>query len=629
MPRGWSQLICASLDSRPRLELPKRLSFPVLPQSVVEFSQIAANPEAGPHELAAPLESDPTLTSALLRQINSTAMGLKQKVASVAQAIGLFGPRRTKTLVLTSALQTATKDMKSRLIHMAEFHRENRIRALFAREAAQAIHVDAETAYVSGLLQDLLLPMLSEAFYSDYVQILGKEWELVEQERERFGWDHASVAARLIQEWGFPEELVAGVLFHHDVDRVILDETLRQTSVAAAMIAGCLPDSLNQSRSGFDALLVMQDALPEFCALEVACAVDDECALQGQAANLSDHLAELAVASLEQRRFDRVHWYRKVGNYTLEGQIGEGGMGVVYRAKHCVLKRPAAIKLLHSAKISSDLLSRFESEAQLTCGLTSPHTVAVYDYGVTSEGLCYYVMEYLDGITLAELVKMYGPLPPSRAIHFLKQACLSLAEAHSAGLIHGDIKPENLMVCSRGGIPDTLKVLDFGLARSVSNRLERSQASRSLSGTPRYMPPEAFLDGQSTDARSDLYSLGAVAYFLLTGEPVFPGTDLKSILTAHARHIPRQPSVRLGAPIDRDLEQVVMQCLAKAKQDRPASAQRLHQQLSRCRAGMTWTTANAEDWWAQREHRPVPELSKSAVENHLEKTWVTDLAEIT
>ena len=601
MSVDWSKIVQTSLNKRPQLELPRRLKLPVLPQAVIAFTEIAEDPEAGPHELAATLETDASLTSELLKQINSAAMGLKQKVASVAQAIGLLGPRRTKMLVLTSALQTATKDTTSRLIHTLQFQKENYIRALFAREVARVIGTDPEIAYIAGLLQDFLLPLLTEGFYADYLEIVGQGAELIEKEREVFGWDHASAAAGLVYEWGLPDELVACILLHHDVERVLIDCRLQETSLVAVVAASSLPESLNQSPSGFEALLVLQDAIPDFRALETAISVDDELYRQGQDSNLSERLNELAMENLEQRRVDRVQRYRKLGNYTLEDQIGEGGMGVVYRAKHCMLKRSAAIKLLHSTKISPESLARFESEVQLTCGLTSPHTVAVYDYGVTSEGLFYYVMEYLDGITLAQLVQRQGPQSPGRVIHFLRQVCLSLAEAHASGLIHRDLKPENLMICCRGGVPDTIKVLDFGLARVISKNIEPGKASAALAGTPRYMPPEAIVPGEPLDARSDLYSLGAVGYFLLTGQPVFPGKDLATVLKCHVSVTPERPSVRLGKPIDEDLEKIIMKCLEKARDRRPASAQDLRYQLSQCRSAQSWSATAAVQSWTDLE----------------------------
>lgn len=614
MTVDWAKIVGDAMQNRPQLELPRRLKLPVLPQSVVEFTSIAENPDAGPQQLAAPIESDAALTSELLRQVNSVATGLRSRVASISQAINLFGPRRTKTLVLTCALQTATAGMKSRLINATQIQKENRIRAIFARETAQSMGVDIEIAYTSGLLQDFLLPLLTEAFPAEYTRLFQQERELVEKEREQFGWDHAQIAAGLMHDWGFPDELVTCVLLHHNIERLTLDSTLQDSTVSAAIAAASLPESLCQSPQGFETLLLLQDVLPDFRFLEVANVVDEEFAGDnlhpGQDTGLCERLGNLAVDNLEQRRLDRVHHHRQLGNYTLEEQIGQGGMGVVYRARHCMMKRPAAIKLLHSMRLGIESLARFETEVQLTCQLTSPHTIAVYDYGVTPEGLFYFAMEYLDGITLAQLVQDYGPQPPGRVIHLLQQVCCSLVEAHAAGLIHRDLKPENLMLCRRGGISDMLKVLDFGLATVVSKHPERDQVPQTLCGTPLFMPPEAILAPQTVDVRSDLYSLGAVAYYLLTGTFVFQGEKVTEILKQHVRAIPERPSRRLEVPIDENLEFLILQCLAKEPDKRPQSAQELIQRLGECQTDHAWNKQEAAQWWTRREaflqeHRTV------------------------
>ena len=605
MSVDWSGIVREALRTRPPLDLPRRLKLPVLPQSVVEFTAISEKPDVGPQELAAPIEADSALTSELLRQVNSVGTGLRQRVSSVAQAINLFGPRRTKTLVLTCALQTATAGIRSQLINATQFQKENRMRAIFARETARETAVDVEIAYTAGLLQDFLLPLLTDAFHTEYERLFQQERDLVEKEREKFGWDHAQLAAGLMFDWGFPDELIAAVLLHHSPDRITMDEGLRDSSVSAAIAAAALPESLVQSPQGFETLLFLQDALSDFRFLEVANLVDEEFAgvtgQRGQETTLCERLGNLAIEHLEQRRIDRVHRHRQLGNYTLEDQIGEGGMGIVYRARHCMLKRPAAIKLLHSMKLGPDSLARFESEVQLTCQLTSPHTVAVYDYGVTSEGLFYYAMEYLDGINLGHLIQDYGPQTPGRVIHILQQACSSLAEAHATGLIHRDLKPDNMMLCCRGGIPDMLKVLDFGLARVISSHPERDPFSIGISGTPLYMAPEAITSPQSIDAHSDLYSIGAAAYFLLTGLPVFDGETVSEILRQHISADPESPSERLGITIDADLEAIVMQCLAKNPADRPKSAQELSRMLGRCGAAKSWGSEEAADWWVRRE----------------------------
>lgn len=605
MSMDWGKLVGGALTNRPHLELPHRLKLPVVPQSVFVFTSIAEDPEASPQELAAPIEADPTLSLELLRQINSIGTGLRQRVASVPQAITLFGPRRTKTLVLSCALQNATSGMKSRLVNAIQFQKESQLRAVFARETAREIGCDPEVAYMAGLLQDFLLPLLTEAFYSDYVRLFEKEPELVEKERGQFGWDHAEIAAGLMHDWGFPDELVACVLLHHDAERIGLDVDVRESCVSAAIAAASLPESLCQSPQGIETLLFLEEMLPEFHFSEVTNVVDELInadLLPGQNEGLSDRLNNLVMENLEQRRLDRVQQHRQLGDYILEQQIGKGGMGLVFRARHCMLKRQAAIKVVQPQKLSSRSLSNFESEVQLTCQLTNPHTIAVYDYGVTSEGLLYYAMEYLDGINLGELVKNYGPLPAGRVIHLLKQVCSSLAEAHAAGLIHRDLKPENLMVCCRGGIPDTLKVLDFGLAQVVSVHSERDQIPVGLSGTPLYMPPEVITAPQTIEARSDLYSLGAVAYFLLTGSPVFSTKKLGELLRMQVSTTPQPPSCRLGTPVDADLEHIVLQCLAKDPASRPKNAQELSRMLGECTAGKAWSNQDAAQWWSRRNN---------------------------
>jgi len=466
--------------------------------------------------------------------------------------------------------------------------------------------------------------MLTEAFHSDYADALADGKELVETETRRLGWTHAQIAAGLMHDWGFPDELVACVLLHHKADRVVADDVLRKTSAGAAVAAASLPDSLAQSPSGFETLLQLQNELPDFCCLEIAAAVDEEMnpASLNQTDGLCDRLANLAEATLEKRRLERVHQVRQLGNYIIERQIGQGSMGVIYLARHCLLKRPAAIKVLHSAKVRPDLIAMFESEVQLTCQLTSPNTVAVYDYGMTPEGLFYYAMEYLDGVTLASLVRESGPLPSGRVIHFLRQVCASLAEAHSYGLIHRDLKPENIMVCHRGGVPDTIKVLDFGLATVVSKSPERIEAAVGLSGTPSFMSPESITAPQTVDGRSDLYCLGAVGYFLLTGEVVFPASSIEAVLNRHLFDRPERPSDRLGVAIDSDLEDVVLQCLSKSRDERPGSPAELKRMLDRCQSAGSWSPEEVSQRSARCKNNQPDESLDSTPDDILSETLI-------
>ena len=292
---------------------------------------------------------------------------------------------------------------------------------------------------------------------------------------------------------------------------------------------------------------------------------------------------------------------RRLGQYELLEKIGEGGMGVVYRAEHAMLRRPTAIKLLAPHAAGEQNLRRFEREAQLTARLANPHTVSVYDFGRTPEGAFYYVMEYLDGIDLERLVRGEGPLPPGRVVHILRQVCEALAEAHGVGLVHRDIKPANIVLSEMGGISDFAKVLDFGLVKDVTGsdelRLTREDV---FAGTPQYLAPETIENGLSSDPRSDLYAVGAVAYFLLTGSPVFDGR-LVEVIQSHLQRAPEPPSARLGRRLPAKLERVVLDCLEKDPLRRPESAHALMDRLAACDDVQPWLPEEAQRWWRQRK----------------------------
>jgi serine/threonine-protein kinase len=290
---------------------------------------------------------------------------------------------------------------------------------------------------------------------------------------------------------------------------------------------------------------------------------------------------------------------RRLGQYTLERQIGAGGMGVVYRARHAMLRRPTAIKLLPPDRAGSDSLARFEREVQITAGLSHPNTVAIYDYGRTPDGLFYYAMEYLDGINLDDLVRVYGPQPAGRVLAILDQVCGALSEAHERGLVHRDIKPANIILTERGGEPDVAKVVDFGLVRPVVTDYQRLTVSIPgvLTGTPLYLSPEALTSPGGSDPRSDLYALGAVGYFLIAGRPIFDGATVAEIIGHHLHSDPVPLSQRLGRPVPADLEAVLMRCLRKDPDERPSSARELRELLRRCRVP-PWSPAAAREWWA-------------------------------
>ncbi len=301
---------------------------------------------------------------------------------------------------------------------------------------------------------------------------------------------------------------------------------------------------------------------------------------------------------------------RQLGQYTLEEKIGQGGMGEVYRARHAMLRRPTAVKLL-AGDGSEDQLRRFEKEVRLTAQLTHPNTISVYDYGRTPDGIFYYAMELLEGSTLEQLVERHGPQPPGRVVHLLRQVSGALKEAHRAGLIHRDIKPANIFLCRRGGVPDYVKVLDFGLVRQIRGSDDVSGSNvHAVVGTPLYLAPEAIVSPDKIDARVDIYGLGGVAYFLSTGTPPFSGANVVEVC-AHHLHTPVEPPSR-RCPLPSDLEGVILACLAKDPEQRLQSAGLLLEALEACVDARSWTEADAERWWLALDGSTEPAAQSSA-----------------
>jgi tRNA A-37 threonylcarbamoyl transferase component Bud32 len=288
---------------------------------------------------------------------------------------------------------------------------------------------------------------------------------------------------------------------------------------------------------------------------------------------------------------------RQLGQYALLQEIGRGANGMVYRARHSLLRRPVAIKLLSPDMTNESNTARFEHEVQMTSQLTHPNTVAIYDYGRTPEGLFYFAMEYLGGIDLDQLVRQFGPQPEGRVIHILRQVCGSLSEAHRIGLIHRDVKPANIILTRRGGVCDLVKVLDFGLVKAVDRGAGGGMKPTAVVGTPHFMPPEAVERPESVDSRGDLYSLGAVGYWLLTGKTLFERETIEDLLVCQVKEPPPHPSQRLGRPLSSDLADLIMRCLAKRPEQRPPSAEALDQALAGCVAAGGWTAQDAEQWW--------------------------------
>jgi serine/threonine-protein kinase len=296
-----------------------------------------------------------------------------------------------------------------------------------------------------------------------------------------------------------------------------------------------------------------------------------------------------------QRQYGRL---QRLGAYTLERQLSEGGMATIYLARHALLKRPTAIKVLKKHVATDEFIHRFEREVQLASQLLHPNTVEIYDFGRTREGQPYYVMEYLDGVTLAELVAHSGPVPPGRAIHILRQVAAALREAHLHGLVHRDVKPDNVMLCRRGE-DDVVKLLDFGLVKNLE-RAETRDITKQLKilGTPRYMAPERLLNPADVDARSDIYALGAVGYFLLTGKPIFDGDDSLAI----SNQVLHAPAPRVSASgivaVPEALDALIAACLEKDRARRPQTAQAFLEALDRLSTRLAWTQPDAAAWWA-------------------------------
>jgi eukaryotic-like serine/threonine-protein kinase len=324
-------------------------------------------------------------------------------------------------------------------------------------------------------------------------------------------------------------------------------------------------------------------------------------------------LAALAVGGsgrLYARARHQIAHAKQLGQYTLVRELGRGGMGTVYEARHTLLRRPTAVKLMTvpagDPLITAEALLRFEREVQLTSQLSHPNTVVIYDYGRTDDGIFYYAMEYIDGVDLDHLVRVDGPLPAARVIHLALQICASLAEAHDKSLIHRDVKPANILVCERGGMPDSIKVLDFGLVKSLLG--PQVSAAHVLVGTPQFMAPEVLRDPSTADPKSDIYAVGAVLYWLVTGHTIFEAKNPLAALQANTRLTP--PS-QLRSDLPVDLERIIMRCLARDPLERPLSMAELASELRSCRAHGSWSTQDARRYWRERgsmlvRDRPAP-----------------------
>jgi eukaryotic-like serine/threonine-protein kinase len=302
----------------------------------------------------------------------------------------------------------------------------------------------------------------------------------------------------------------------------------------------------------------------------------------------------------------RIEAYRArlLNQYRLGRKLGGGGMGDVYLAEHQLLKRPCAIKLIRHDLIGNQrIFARFEREVRATAQLSHWNTIEIFDYGRNDNGAFFYVMEYLPGLSLAELVERFGPMPAARVIYLLRQACDALHEAHEAGLVHRDIKPANLMAAYRGGLHDVAKILDFGLVKTLTENETGPHLSRegTVTGSPLYMAPEQIMQSHEPDRRTDIYALGAVAYFTLTGKPPFNGDNPMEVMIAHVRDAVTPPS-QIQSEVPADLERVVLRCLAKGPQDRYPDTPSLAEDLDRCADAANWSRRHAALWWQAHQN---------------------------
>lgn len=299
----------------------------------------------------------------------------------------------------------------------------------------------------------------------------------------------------------------------------------------------------------------------------------------------------------------RVYEATQLGQYQLEERIGEGAMGEVYRARHAMMRRPTAVKVMRAGLVDDQTISRFEQEVRQTARLTHPNTIAIYDYGRTPEGTFYYAMELLPGEDLKEIVLKAGPMPPARVIHIMAQACAALTEAHARGLVHRDIKPGNIILCERGLRQDVVKVMDFGLVKDTWASETALPDAGDLCGTPETMAPET-IRGREIRPAADIYALGAVGCFLLTGKPIFDAESVPAFVNMHLNEAPIAPSAR-GVDVPESLERILLSCLAKEPQERPASTAALRAALLTCEGVGTWTEDDATACWRawRREQR--------------------------
>ncbi len=599
----WKAIRVQLLPDDAESLLPSSWKLPILPQAVTEFLQHSSNPNYDIKKLTAIVEQDTSLTCELLRHVNSSAIGLRHRISTVRNALMVLGIRRSKMLILTAVVHATVKKFNSRLFDLHDFWADNLERARFSRAVAEQIGVDPDLSYTGAMLQDFLIPILGHANLQDYVPYWNEGHtpvsDLYEYEHAHFGVHHAQVGAICLKKWNVPEELICSVLCHH-MDYEQLEELgLIGTHVQAVAASSLIPTSIIQHRELAIPLSNWDQHDNGFNLYDIAEKVDAEyhsdtdtgSDRQSLASRIEDCL--LSHLSKGVLRVDLIN--RQLGNFVLEECIGSGASGSVYRARHKMMDRPAAVKVLNQGKLSNNDIARFEREVQLTSRLQHTNTVSIYDFGRTNDGLFYYAMEYVSGYSLKQLVQLHGPQPEGRVIHILKQVCSSINNAHRAGLVHRDIKPENILLSRKFHKSDHATVLDFGLVRNLDD--ESGHHENGITGTPLYLAPETIESVGISSIASDIYSIGAVGYYLLTGHPLFTGNDAIDICLKQISEVPVPPSERLGSKISDDLEQLIIECLHKTAHKRPTSALLLAKHLSVCEQANSWDEERAAEWW--------------------------------
>ncbi|WP_339744591.1 HDOD domain-containing protein [uncultured Rubinisphaera sp.] len=606
----WSEILAQLLPEDAESLLPSSWKLPILPQAVSEFLQHSSNPNYDIKKLTKIVEQDTSITCELIKHVNSSAYGMRHRISTVRNALMALGIRRSKMLILTAAVHATVKKFNSRLFDLHHFWADNLERAKFSRIVAEKLGADVDLAYTGAMLQDFLIPVLGHSNLKEYVAYWNDSHkpvcDLYEYEHNKFGVHHAQVGAICLKKWNVPDDLICSILCHHmDYERL---DSLRLigTHVHAVAASSLIPTSIVQHRELAIPLSIWDQNDSGYDLFEIAEKVDSEYATENEVGSHRESLAtrieDCLMAHLSTGGLQSELINRQLGNFILEECIGNGASGSVYRARHKMMNRPAAVKVLSQDKLNDSDIARFEREVQLTSLLQHANTVSIYDFGRTNDGLFYYAMEYVNGYSLKQLVQLFGPQPEGRVIPILRQICGSIENAHRAGLVHRDIKPENILLSQKLHTPDHATVLDFGLVRDLQE--EDGSNEKVITGTPLYLAPETISSMGHSSISSDLYAIGAVGYFLLTGQPLFTGNNAVDICLKQLSEVPVSPSKRLGRKIDEDLERVIMSCLNKSTEKRPRSASSLSEQLSGCVQVSLWNEDQAADWWNAQSSQP-------------------------